>query len=387
MTHLLVTNDYPPKVGGIQNYLWELWRRLPPDEFAVFTRPHPGDGAFDAGEGYRIVRSRQRFLLPTPSLRHDIDALVAEIGAGLVVFDPAFPAGAVGPSLSVPYSVILHGAEVTIPARLPGTDAVMARTVSQADLIVSASAYASGEAADAAGGLPPSVYVPPGVDVDRFRPLDAAGRDAARRRLGLPIDRFIVLGLSRLVRRKGYDVVIRAADRLARAVTTPIEVVIGGDGRDRRRLERVAREVEVPVRFLGTVADHDLADLYACADVFAMVCQQRWGGLEQEGFGIVFLEAAAAGTPQIAGRSGGSAEAVADGTSGLVVDDPADVHAVAGAMADLLTDPGRRAAMAEAGRRRCVEEFSYDLLSRRLLDALRAHDGTTPRSSRAGATP
>jgi phosphatidylinositol alpha-1,6-mannosyltransferase len=374
MTHLLVTNDYPPKVGGIQNYLWELWRRLPPHEFAVLTRPHPGDREWDANEPYRIVRSRQRFLLPTWPMRNAIDDLADEIGAGLVVFDPAVPVGAVGPHLRHRYAVILHGAEVTVPGRLPVGAPVLARTVAGSELIVSASRYAAAEAARAAGTLPPEVYVPPGVDVERFRPLSATDSAAARRRLGLPVDSHLVLGLSRLVPRKGFDVLIQAVEKIARSTTRPIEVVIGGNGRDLGRLRRVAADCDVPVRFLGRVADHDLADLHACVDVFAMLCRSRWGGLEQEGFGIVFLEAAAAGTPQVAGRSGGAAEAVDHGVSGLVVDDPTDVDAVASAIARLVEHPDLRATMASAGRQRAIDQFSYDLLAERLFRAIRRFD-------------
>ncbi|MGH9185544.1 MAG: glycosyltransferase, partial [Acidimicrobiales bacterium] len=110
--------------------------------------------------------------------------------------------------------------------------------------------------------------------------------------------------------------------------------------------------------------------LYGSADLFAMLCRNRWRGLEQEGFGIVFLEAAAAGIAQIAGLSGGSAEAVTDGVSGLVVAQPRDLGAVTTALAQLLDDPERRRCMGEAARRRAVEEFSYDVLARRLADAL-----------------
>ncbi|MDH3752801.1 MAG: glycosyltransferase family 4 protein [Acidimicrobiia bacterium] len=378
MTHLLVTNDYPPKIGGIQNYLWELWRRLPADQFAVLTRPHPGDAAFDDGEPYRVVRSRQRFLLPTAPLRRTIDGLADEIDAGLVVFDPAVPVGALGPSLRHRYAVILHGAEVAVPARLPGTRQVLARTVANASLIISASGYASAEAERAAGPLPPSVYVPPGVDVDRFVPLSDDDRMAVRRRLGLAEDSILVLGVSRLVPRKGFDVLIEAADRVG-AAEPRLEVVIAGTGRDRRRLERLAAQARVPVRFLGRVDDADLADLYACVDIFAMLCRSRWGGLEQEGFGIVFVEAAASGTPQLAGDSGGAAEAVEHRSSGLIVKAPESVDAVAAALSELAGNESRRKAMGRAGRERVVRELSYDLLSRRLHDALRQfgvhHDG------------
>ena len=103
-----------------------------------------------------------------------------------------------------------------------------------------------------------------------------------------------------------------------------------------------------------------------------MDCRNRWAGLEQEGFGIVFLEAAACGIPQIAGASGGAAEAVAHDVTGLVVDDPASVAALADALRALLVDPDRRQAMGRAARERAVAEFSYDVLAERLRRALAA---------------
>jgi len=369
MTHLFVTNDFPPKIGGIQSMLWELWRRLDPSTFAVLTTPHPEAAAWDATQAYRVVRTRQKVLLPTPALTRQIRSLAAEVGASVVLLDPALPVGALGPRLGLPYGVVLHGAEVTVPGRLPGTRGALRRVLTGAELVVAAGGYPLTEGERAAGRALPSVVVPPGVDVDRFVPLDAAARAAARRRLGLPVDGRLVVSVSRLVPRKGMDVLIRAAALLA--PTRPdLTVAIAGGGRDAGRLERLVRETGAPVRLLGRVAHEDLPALYGCGDAFAMLCRNRWGGLEQEGFGIVFLEAAAAGVPQVAGDSGGAAEAVADGETGFVVRDPRDPRAVAAALAALLDDPDRRDAMGRAARARAVAELSYDVLADRLRDAI-----------------
>ena len=369
MKHLLVTNDYPPKLGGIQSYLWELWRRLPPESVTVLTTPHPDSGGWDATQPYPIERVSQPVLLPTPSLRRRIDDLAARAGAEMIVLDPALPVGALGPHLSRPYAVVLHGAEVTVPGRLPGSRQALARVVGGADLVIAAGGYPLAEAERAVGRSLPGIVIPPGVDVERFRPLDPSARRLARERLGLPLDRTLVLGLSRLVPRKGFDVLIEAVARLAH--TRPeVEVVIAGSGRDRDRLEKLAARTAAPVRFLGRVPDDDLPDLYGSVDVFAMLCRNRWAGLEQEGFGIVFLEAAAAGVPQIAGRSGGADEAVVHGETGLVVDPPTDVDAVARAVELLVSEPARRDDMACRGRARVERDLTYTELARRLGDAL-----------------
>lgn len=371
MRQLLVTNDFPPKVGGIQSYLWELWRRLPPESTTVLTTPHAGDRAFDAAQPIRVERDRARVLLPTRSLVRRIDALAAEVDADLVLLDPALPLGQLGPRLERPYGVVLHGAEVTVPGRLPLTRSLLGRVLREARIVIAAGGYPAAEAARAAGRPLPTVVVPPGVDPERFLPLDPARRSAARARFGLAPEQFAVLGLSRLVPRKGFDVLIAAAARLAPS-HPHLRVLIAGAGRDRRRLERLAARLGSPVDFLGRVPDPELAELHGAVDLFAMLCRDRWGGLEQEGFGIVFLEAASAGVAALAGRSGGSGEAVDHGRTGLVMDDPRDVDAVAVAIAELLGDEPRRLALGATARNRVLTEFTYDALAEHLDTSLRA---------------
>jgi phosphatidylinositol alpha-1,6-mannosyltransferase len=238
------------------------------------------------------------------------------------------------------------------------------------------------------------LIVPPGVDVGRFRPVhDAAAGAATRKQFGLPAAAPLVLGVSRLVPRKGFDVLIDAVARLdrrqfpsaAEPLSEPVHVALAGAGRDRRRLARRAARAGLAGRFhlLGRVPDGDLAPLYGAADVFAMCCRERWGGLEAEGFGIVFVEAAACGIPAVAGRSGGAGEAVEDGVTGFVVD-PGDAGAVADAVDRLLADPALRRTMGAAGRARAERDFAYDGLAARLAPLAR---GDLSVLSPVGATP
>jgi phosphatidyl-myo-inositol dimannoside synthase len=369
MKHLLVTNDFPPKVGGIQNYLWELWRRLPPDDAVVLTTPYAGTTEWDREQAFRIVRTREPVLLPQPWLARRIDQLAAEVGAELVVLDPALPVGLVGPWLKHPYGLVLHGAEVTVPGRVPFTKPLLSKVLRDARVIIAAGGYPAAEARHAAGRDLPIVHVPPGVDVARFHPRSDAERLATRVKYGIAPDALMVLGQSRLVPRKGFDVLLRAAATLTRKHVA-LQVVIGGSGRDRARLEKVATEVGAPAVFLGRVPEEDLAAMHGAADVFAMLCRNRWGGLEQEGFGIVFLEAAASGVPQLAGRSGGAAEAVVENETGLIVDNPDSVADVAAALDRLLADEHLRATLGKAARQRAEELFTYDTLALRLAEAL-----------------
>jgi phosphatidyl-myo-inositol dimannoside synthase len=369
VSHLLVTNDFPPKRGGIQSYLWELWRRLPAEDTTVLTTPYAGARAWDAEQGFTVVRSSRRVLLPTPGLVREVDELARRVEASLVLLDPALPLGAIGPRLAHPYGLVVHGAEIVVPGRLPGGRAALGRVLRDARLVVSAGRYAADEAERAAGGPLPTVIIPPGADVERFAPLDPQARQAARARFGIPDQAVVVVGLSRLVPRKGFDVLIRAVADLA-ATRPDLLLVIAGSGRDQGRLERLAGRRGAPVRFLGRVPEDELPLVHGLADVFAMLCRNRWGGLEQEGFGIVFVEAAAAGVAQLAGASGGSSEAVVDGVTGSVVGDPRSLGEVRARLAALVDHPERRARMGAAARGRVTAELTYDQLARRLADAL-----------------
>ena len=411
MAHLLVTNDFPPKIGGIQSYLWELWRRFPAGSAEVLTTPYAGTAAFDAAAPLPITRTKQKWMAPTRGLREQIVAHAKQMGTDFVLLDPALPMGWLGPQLrseGVRYGVILHGAEVTVPGRLPLVRTALAKVLADAELVVAAGGYPLAEGERAIGRKLPSIVIPPGVDVDRFVPFEASidttnatnattattattasdpdnpadrlvltdpnggveARSETRRGLGLRVAGPLIVCTSRLVPRKGFDTVISAAGLIA-AEFGSLTVAISGGGRDRERLERKAKEsmtkhASLDVRFLGRTTDEQLVQLLQVGDVHAMICRNRWGGLEQEGFGIVFLEAAACGTPQIAGASGGSAEAVVDGETGLVVANPKSAADVAAAMRQLLNNSVLRSQMAKAGRKRVVDELTYDILAGQL---------------------
>jgi phosphatidyl-myo-inositol dimannoside synthase len=377
---LLVTNDFAPKLGGIQSYLEALWVRLDPGATGVLTASSdPGAAAYDDAQGARGLRidrvPASTLYLPTRGAAAAVDAAIERFAPDLVLYDPWVPLGTLGRRRGVPYGLVLHGAEVTIPARLPGVAAWSRRVLADAAVVVCAGSYPEAEARRLAGArMPPVVAVPPGVDVARFTPLDERRRASARARLLLPRDGALVVSVGRLVPRKGLDVLIDAA-AICAARDPGFTLAIAGGGRDLPRLRRRARAARVRVHFLGQVTEADKAALLGAADVFAQPCRSRWGGMEQEGFGIVFLEAAACGVAQLAGRSGGSFEAVESGVTGLVVDDPRDPAAVARALAELLVDPERRAQMGAAARRRAVAEFDYDRLAKRLSAGLDAAVG------------
>jgi len=374
--HLLVTNDYPPKTGGIQVYLHELWRRLEPGRAVVLTASsHRYAERFDASSDVVIERvASSTLFLPTPRALGAIESAIERHQPDLVLLDPAWPLGLLGPRLSRPYGVVLHGAEVTIPARVPLVASSLRYVLRHAQVAVCAGEYPESEARrNAAEWMPPTLHIPPGVDTDRFTPLDPSRRDAVRERLGLSPSAVLVSSYSRLVPRKGMDTLIRASVVLARQFPD-LQVAIGGSGRDRERLERLATRLGAPVVFLGRVADDDLAPWLGASDLMVMACRSRWAGLEQEGFGIVFLEAAAAGIAQVAGRSGGSHEAVRDGLTGFVVPSPQRVGPLVDAMSQLLGDDELRRQFAHNARSIAVEQFDWRVLADRLGTGLARFD-------------
>src|SRR5262245_9525550 len=167
MSSLLVTNDFPPKHGGIQSYLYELWRRLPPEETTVLTTPHDGAAAWDADQAFRVERARHQVLLPSTRLAADVDALRPEVSADVLFLDPLLPLGLIGPRLrTAPYVVIAHGAEITGYGRLPGTRALGRRVMRGAAAVVAAGGYPAREANHVAARTLRGVVIPPGVDVE-----------------------------------------------------------------------------------------------------------------------------------------------------------------------------------------------------------------------------
>ena len=370
---LLVTNAFPPKVGGIQTFMEGLWRSLPAERVGVLAPDHEGAVAYDLAEPFPVARDRERFMWPGPNLRRKVHELVERSGAEVVVFGDAFPLAQLGPALAdagVPYLVIAHGFDYWLSAT-PGTHAWLRHATRQASRVPVCSAFIGKTVRTAVPEHVPVSVLSPGVDVERFRP-DLPTQDL-RERHGL-VDRPLVVCVSRLVTRKGQDVLIRAMRRIRRRVPDAALLIVGG-GPAEGRLRRLAAEAPGgSVVFAGQVGAADLPRYFVLGDVFAMPCRNRLGGLEVEGWGIVSIEAAAAGRPVVIGDSGGTRETLVDGETGFLVDG-GDVAEVADAVTVLLEDPSLAAAMGKAGRalaeRRHTWSRSAEQLSAWLADAAR----------------
>jgi phosphatidylinositol alpha-1,6-mannosyltransferase len=369
---LLVTNDFPPRAGGIQNYLQALVDRLPPGEVAVYAPAWPGAAEFDAALAYPVHRHPTSLMLPLPAVARRAAALARAHRATTVWFGAAAPLALLGPGLRRSAGVrrvvaSTHGHEVGW-SMLPAARQVLRRIGRDADAITVVSRYTRGRIASAFGPDAALEPLPPGVDAQRFRP-DPAARAALRRRYGLG-DAPVVTCVSRLVARKGQDQLVRALP-LVRARVPGARLLLVGDGTDAPRLRRLAAAhgVAEHVVFTGAVAAGDLPAHHAVGDVFALPCRTRGGGLDVEGLGIVLLEASASGLPVVAGDSGGAPETVREGVTGHVVGGR-DLPALVTALTGLLADPDRGRAMGVAGREWMLRDWALPALVQRLRGLL-----------------
>jgi phosphatidyl-myo-inositol dimannoside synthase len=368
---LVITNDFPPRVGGIQSYVHSLASQLPPDELVVYAPRWSGDTAFDAAQPFPVVRHPTSLMLPTPDVLRRARAIAAEYECESVWFGAAAPLGLLaGPLRRDPgVSRIVastHGHEVGW-AKLPAARQLLAHIGRECDTLTYLGEYTHKRLAAACGPRTRFAHLPSGVDTVAFSP-DAADDDV-RRRYHLH-DRPVVVCVSRLVARKGQDVLIRALPAITRRVPDAALLVVGG-GPYRKQLERLVREhgVERDVAFSGSVPAAELPALYTAGDVFAMPCRSRLRGLEVEGLGIVYLEANACGLAVVAGDSGGAPDAVLEGTTGYVVDGRS-VGAVTDRVAALLADDGLSKAMGQAGREWVSREWRWPTLADRLRGLL-----------------
>jgi phosphatidyl-myo-inositol dimannoside synthase len=367
MRTLVVTNDFPPRAGGIQAFVHSLASRLPDGEVVVYASSWKGAAAFDAAQRFPVLRHRSTLMLPVPEVLRRAREIARAEGCDRVWFGAAAPLALLAAPLGLSRSVAsTHGHEVGW-ARLPAARQVLRRIGRDVDVVTYLGDFTRRRLEPALGPRAHLAQLPSGVDTDLFRP--GAGGAQVRERHGLT-DRPVVVCVSRLVPRKGQDVLIRAMPEVRRRVPGAALLVVGG-GPARGRLERLAAEAGVAedVVLTGSVPWSELPAHYDAGDVFAMPCRSRRAGLEVEGLGIVYLEASATGLPVVAGRSGGAPDAVREGTTGHVVDGTS-VEEVAGAVAGLLEAPDRARALGAAGRAWVQEQWRWDVLAGRLRQLL-----------------
>jgi phosphatidyl-myo-inositol dimannoside synthase len=367
---LVVTNDFPPRAGGIQSFVHELVARL--DDVVVYAPTWEGAAAYDAAQAFEVVRHPSSLMLPTPGVARRAAALLKAHHCEAVWFGAAAPLGLLAPALrragATRIVATTHGHEAGW-AQLPAARQTLRRIADGVDVLTYLGEYTRGRleralSTSAQGRL---ARLAPGVDTSFFKP--GAGGDVVRHNLDLA-DRRVIVCVSRLVPRKGQDVLLRALPGVLRSVPDAALLIVG-DGPDRKRLEALTdREGRrAAVRFSGPVPWAELPAYYDAGQVFAMPCRTRRRGLDVEGLGIVYLEASATGLPVVAGRSGGAPDAVILGETGHLVDGR-DVAAVAGSIVSLLRDPGAASAMGAAGRAWVERDWTWDASAARLAGML-----------------
>ncbi|MFV2009046.1 MULTISPECIES: glycosyltransferase family 4 protein [unclassified Micromonospora] len=368
---LLVTNDFPPRPGGIQSFVHNLALRQPAQTIVVYASSYDGAERFDAEQPFEVIRNPTGMLLPTPAVARQTAALARARGCDTVWFGAAAPLGLLADGLrrrvEISRTVALtHGHEVGWAA-LPGARSMLRRIASAADVVTYLGEYTRVRLDRAIGGLTELRRLAPGVDTDAYHPGVDGGEVRRRHRLS---DRPVVVCVSRLVPRKGQDTLIRAWPLVRRRVPGAALLIVGG-GPDRRRLQRLARRAGVAddVTFTGAVPWAELPAHYAAGDVYAMPCRTRRGGLDVEGLGIVYLEGSATGLPVVAGDSGGAPDAVRDGETGYVVNGR-DPSQLADRLAGLLADRELARRMGAAGRTWVEREWRWDTQAQRLASLL-----------------
>ncbi|MDP8958673.1 MAG: glycosyltransferase family 4 protein [Actinomycetota bacterium] len=358
MRLLLVTNDYPPRLGGIQKYLADLVEHFP-GPVRVLA---PGREAVPADP--LVVRAGPSYLWPTTATRRWVLRQIGEFGPRVVLFGAPHPLAVLGPGLlaetGIPYGVIAYGADLLVPSAVPVARSLVARPLRRASVVFALSRFILGAAERISGR---SVdYLGCGIDSEKFHPpngrLDGPpGGERGSKVIG---------SVGRFVPRKGQDRLLRAVAELRRS-GLQVEVLLVGGGRMEGRLRKLAGKLKVPVRFEVKVPWDRLPSLYRQMDVFALPVRSRWFGLEAEGLGIVYLEAAASGLPVVAGASGGAPETVVPGVTGFVAHGPAHL---AEALEMLLRNPEGAHRMGEEGRNQAEAQFSWEAVMERLQAGL-----------------
>jgi phosphatidyl-myo-inositol dimannoside synthase len=375
---LIVTNDFPPRRGGIQSFVHALATRMPPGSAVVYAPAWEGAAEFDARQPFPVVRHPTSLMLPVPSVARRATAILREHECDTVLFGAAAPLGLLAPTLRRAGARrcvgLTHGHEAGWAA-LPVARSLLRRIGNEVDVLTYLAEYFRARlarvlSAEAAGRM---VRLAPGVDPAEFHP--GAGGDAIRKRLGLG-ERPVVVCVSRMVPRKGQDTLIRAWPRVlaglarARPGADPVLLLVG-DGPYRAELGRLAERTGVSgsVTFTGPVPAAELPAYYDAGTVFAMPCRTRRGGLDVEGLGIVYLEASATGLPVVGGDSGGAPDAILSGETGYVVPGR-DAAALADQIIRLLADPAGAAAMGEKGAAWIDREWRWELVAERLRGIL-----------------
>ena len=375
---LVITNDFPPRPGGIQTFGYEIVRRFDPESVTVLTSNWEGAAEFDAAQDFKIVRANTQTLVPSKSTLSMAREIVVAENITRVLFGAAAPLGLLAAplrKLGVTNIVGMTQGHETGWAMTPGTRQALRKIGNDTDYLTYISEYTHKKIAKA---LSPSAAarmrrIVPGVDSTEFSPDNLSSGNQLRTELGW-IDRPVIVCVSRLMARKGQDELIRALPIIQHTVANA-SLIIVGDGPYRKDLERLVKKLGLEnfVHLTGKVSQTELSKWYAAGDIFAMPCRTRMGGWDVEGLGIVFLEGSATGLPVIVGDSGGAVDAVIDGETGFLVDGT-NTAEIADRIAYFFANPDVAKNMGEAGRNWVTQEWTWDQSFKKLDGLLSGSD-------------
>lgn len=361
---LVITNDFPPRPGGIQTFGYEIVRRFEPDSVTVLTSDWEGAAEFDAVQDFKVIRANTKTLLPSKSTLAMAQEIVVSENITRVLFGAAAPLGLLAAplrKLGVKNIVGMTQGHETGWAMTPGTKQALRKIGNDTDYLTYISEYTNKKIAKALSPEAASRMrrIVPGVNVTEFSPTNLGFGNKLRAELGWT-DRPVIVCVSRLMARKGQDELIRALPEVHQ--TSPLaSLIIVGEGPYRKDLEALVKKfgLEGFVHLTGKVSQGDLSKWYAAGDIFAMPCRTRMGGWDVEGLGIVFLEGSATGLPVIVGDSGGAVDAVLDGETGYLVNGT-NTSEIAQRISYLISNPDVAKRMGEAGRNWVSQEWTWD---------------------------
>ncbi|MEY3568591.1 MAG: hypothetical protein RL587_1031 [Actinomycetota bacterium] len=354
---LVITNDFPPRKGGIQTFVQQLVGEMYSKSFVVFTSNWPGSSEFDKAQNYEVVRTNTKVLLPWPWQIRRAKELAHLYDCDTVLFGALAPLGLMSHALRRGGKIkrvvaLTHGHEAGW-ATLPVMRRLLTASGKYVDRVTFLTGFTESKIRKRLRADLSFAKLTPGVDSKLFAPVSTDLKSQLRKKHGIGPG-LVILGVSRLMKRKGFDSLIELLAEIEDDYPT-LELVIAGGGPDKKRLLKLAKRLDVlaKVKFIRPLNFEQLPEIYATADIFAMPCRTRNFGLDVEGFGIVYLEAAATGLPVIAGNSGGAPEAIVDGETGYVV----SREALKSRVLELLDDPMLRKSMGDAGRQRVITDF------------------------------
>ena len=365
MKLLVITNDFPPTIGGIENLMYSLVRRWAPEDVVVLTRWVADCERFDGEQPFEVVRMPVGTLLPTRDVDRRATDLIESHHVDVVHFASSLPLGMLGPRLrkrGVPYAVSVHGGEFLLPSRLPLARQALKRVAGRAAVLLAQSSASE----RLIRGLLRTPFemerVTCGVDFERYGdivdPIEVAAPGP------------VLVSVSRLVARKGPATTIRALPAIRRKHPGTTALIVGG-GPDIDRLRRLALEndVEDAVIFAGPQPWSEIPRYLAAGDVFVLPTRERFGGIETEGLPLAYVEAAAAGLPLVGGRAGGVGDAVRDGETGFLVDGRS-ADETADAVIRILDDSVLRETLGRNARKMAENDFNWEVIFERYEAAL-----------------